>query len=294
MIGRSRRDIVRIAKHTNRYHSPFPKEREGREPRIIEKPNDMLKGVQATIKDRILKTVTLPDGMKGGVIGKSIRDNAGAHVGKPAILKMDIKNCFPSISRDRIVKVFRYVFGCPKQMAIILANLTTYDEHLAQGSPASTYLANPSLVPLYNELNEFSKAHGHTCTIFVDDITISGPNPRVLLTKAVRIIRNHGHAISCHKLTIQSSGKLQEVTGLGVNRRVGVTRKRVKAYRGEILTLAGSECILPSQINSVFSKISFVRGYDKGKATSLDALVSSKLPDTATILPTGGETVIQV
>ena len=97
--------------------------------RHIDSPNFELKNVQKRINDTIIRPHVnrLPDYIHGARTGKSIVTNAVSHAGNEAILSLDIKNCFPSITSKRIYYIFRNIIRCSDKVASVLTELTTKD-----------------------------------------------------------------------------------------------------------------------------------------------------------------------
>ena len=82
--------------------------------RLIEAPKSRLKEIQRRILKAILGQIPPHDAAHGFCAGRSIKTFATPHVGKTAVLKIDLQDFFPSISAARIQSVFRAV-GYPER-----------------------------------------------------------------------------------------------------------------------------------------------------------------------------------
>lgn len=72
----------------------------------------------------------------GYVRGRSIRDNAARHCGRKLLLRCDIKDFFPSITRSRIENRFK-MLGIQATVSELLSKFSTIEDKLALGLNAS-------------------------------------------------------------------------------------------------------------------------------------------------------------
>jgi len=108
--------------------------------RPIVKPLGTLSGIQKRINHR-LQQLPLHGSIYGGRKGRSAIDNALLHCRKPYIIKMDIKDFFPSITNKRVYELFWKKYNCSPDIARILTRLTAPDQvllgaHQASSSPS--------------------------------------------------------------------------------------------------------------------------------------------------------------
>ena len=114
--------------------------------RLLESPKVRLKAAQRRILREILDLVPGHEAAHGFRAGRFIRSFAAPHVGQGVVLRMDLRDFFPSIGRARVQAVFR-TLGYPEPVADILGGLCTntapmggplYQQpHLPQGAPTS-------------------------------------------------------------------------------------------------------------------------------------------------------------
>jgi retron-type reverse transcriptase len=226
--------------HYVRYTIP---KRNGGE-RVILAPKRELKALQRRVLDGILARVPTAATTHGFVRGRSILTNAQPHVGKRAVLNMDLKDFFPSVTFPRVRGLF-IALGYPFAVASTLALLCTEYErepfdrdgtrhyvtlgprHLVQGAPTSPALANLVAWRLDRRLGGLAAKHDFTYTRYADDLTFSGDDPAAvarLRTAARWIIGDERFAVNTAKTRIARRGARQMVTGLVVNDALATPR----------------------------------------------------------------------
>jgi retron-type reverse transcriptase len=219
--------------HYVRYTIP---KRSGGE-RVILAPKSELKRLQRTVLDGLLARVPTAPAAHGFVRGRSILTNARPHAERGAVLKLDLKDFFPSITAPRVRGLF-IALGYPFSVAATLALLCTeYDRepferdgtryyvsvgprHLVQGAPTSPALANLAAWKLDRRLAGLASKHGATYTRYADDLTFSCDDPeaiRGVRVVAKRIIAEEHFALNLAKTHLAERATRQVVTGLVVN-----------------------------------------------------------------------------
>ena len=200
------------------YHSfTIPKKSGGS--RQIDAPQKSLKLLQASLIP-VFEAMLVPSPDAFGFLpGRSIVDNAKAHLGKDTVLNVDIKGFFPSITTGRLTTVFRNAkdVQVSAYMARSLARLVTLDGRLPQGSPASPVLTNLVSVRLDARLAGLARKYGCRYSRYVDDISFSASGPRALhrlMPHLESILNREGFGLNPDKTRIQSASMRQEVTGL--------------------------------------------------------------------------------
>ena len=92
--------------------------------RLIEAPKERLKIMQRKILARILEKIPTHPAVHGFVQGRSIKTFAEPHAGKHVVLRMDLKDFFPTLGRAQIQTFFRTA-GYPERVADLLGGLCT-------------------------------------------------------------------------------------------------------------------------------------------------------------------------
>ena len=193
--------------------------------------------------NEILQVLYEPEECACGFIpGKSLVDNARPHVGKKFILCMDIQDFFPSITRDRIERVFREDYQFPVEANRLLSGLCCghgHDEildYIPQGFPTSPTLSNMVCQRMDHDLMTLANEN-HLCyTRYADDITFSSdedilrPDGMIALQIRYIVLRN-GFRLNDRKTHLQMSCRRQDVTGIVVNEKLNLSRRYIREIR---------------------------------------------------------------
>ena len=203
--------------------------------RIISAPSKNLKMRQRWILDHILYKIPVAQCCEGFRKNHSIFTNAKKHIGYQQSLNMDIKDFFPSITRDKVFWVF-YEMGYSKDAAGCFAELCCHEEKLPQGAPTSPYLANIVCRGMDRQLMEFAEKHGLVYTRYADDMSFSGDCELSELGEEIAaIISEHGFAVNPEKTRIYKGNKRKLITGIIVKEDgLSVPRDFKRKLRQEI------------------------------------------------------------
>ena len=233
LLGVPPGDLGYVVSRMDRFyvHDERPKPNGGT--RVLLKPRGRLIKIQSQIKRRILDGVPPLPFVHGGIRRRSILTNAAPHVGREVVLALDIKDCFPNISPQKILGVFNEL-GITGEAAGILVKLTTFEFQLPQGTKTSPALANLVLRSIDRRLHALAKQHCCSYTRDVDDIVLSGALRLIKLQGLVhRIICSEGFNLKTQKEVMLQS-EPQVITKLLVNQKINVTRDRRDAIRREV------------------------------------------------------------
>lgn len=262
-LGIRAEQLEDLARRAPRLYKPYLKKRPGKKPRKIDNPADELKAIQRKIYRLLLRPLEVPEHLHGGVNGRSPFTNALQHLGKPYIVRIDIRDFFPSITDRQVYNIWRTLGYGPKPASVLTA-LTTFRARLPQGVPTSTALANLVLLAPDSEIQRRAVLEGCIFTRFVDDLAFSGSRPQALIEKAIGILGSAGFRISRKKLAIMRNSERQELTGYGLNspRGPSVPRYRRSRVRAAIHQLGGFSTlpeVTEEQHHSVRGRISKLR-----------------------------------
>ncbi|ABR91636.1 RNA-directed DNA polymerase [Janthinobacterium sp. Marseille] len=235
--------------------------------REILAPYESLLTCQQWILKNILKNIPLHSAAHGFRSGKSIKTNALAHINGKALLKMDLKDFFPSIPLSWIIKTFQDI-GYAPNVAYYLASLCCYDEKLAQGAATSPALSNIVLTSLDKRLDRLAKKCSITYTRYADDLTFSGEHIHSSFSKLVtKIVDEYGLVVNTDKTRLKVKNGTRIVTGIGIlNGRLSIPREYKRELKNEIFFirkfgfvshLSNKKISNPNYINSLLGKISF-------------------------------------
>lgn len=203
--------------------------------RKIEAPKRQLEIIQKWIQTEIVDKFSVSDYAKGFKKNTSIVDNALPHCNKQVVLNIDIKDFFPSITYEKIFRMFYYM-GYTKEVSHLLTKLCTNSKNvLPQGSPVSPSISNLINLKLDKRLSSLAKSIGASYTRYADDITFSG-NISMLNYKnlIISIIEDEKYKINTSKFRVLFNNQRQEVTGIIVNKKVSPNGRIVKELNNAI------------------------------------------------------------
>lgn len=156
--------------------------------------------------------------------GRGQKDNAGYHAGQSQFLQLDIKQFYPSTTSGHIFRWLHYEAGLLEDVAGLLVRLIAIDDKLPFGSPVSPVLSTLVHRRMFDAIYALCQADGLLMSLWVDDLTISGPLIRGELLDDIRsIVRQNG--LRSHKIRFLTGGRPVTITG------VPIEGKRVVASR---------------------------------------------------------------
>ncbi|HFD32414.1 MAG TPA: RNA-directed DNA polymerase [Gammaproteobacteria bacterium] len=220
-----------LTRDSRNYHVFTIKKSSGAD-RIIQAPHKQLKTVQRKILSTILHPVPLNKYAEGFRKKRSILTNATHHVNKKVIVKLDIKDFFPSIDSNRVFGMYLQL-GYPRRVAQLLTDLSTVQKKLPTGAPTSPTIANIISRRLDKRFVRLGLKTDFTYSRYADDITISSDTDNILkmIPFFKEIIHDEGFTVNEGKIRILRSGSRQSVTGVVVNEKPNIKRREIKKLR---------------------------------------------------------------
>ncbi|WP_338521479.1 reverse transcriptase family protein [Pseudomonas batumici] len=242
------------------------KKRSGGE-RIINAPYPSLLQCQDWIYKNILLNCTVHENAHGYVPGRSIFTNASPHLNCTTLLKMDLKDFFPSIGISWVINLFSDL-GYSKGVSHLLAALCCNRGKLVQGSSTSPYLTNILLYRLDERLSRLAKKNNLNYTRYADDMTFSGgyisKNLPQLITS---IVTQYGLTVNDSKTRLMIDKNKKIVTGLSVaGVSLKVTRDLKRAIKQDVFYIekygflshvSQQKITDPFYLDSIFGKVNF-------------------------------------
>ncbi|MBA3016053.1 MAG: reverse transcriptase family protein [Proteobacteria bacterium] len=219
---------------SSKYSHFFAPKKSGGQREILA-PHPELKALQRKILDSLLDKVPLNAHAEGFRRKRSIVTNAQRHPDKKIVIKIDIKDFFPSTTANRVFGMFA-ALGYPKNIAAILTDLTTYQGRLATGAPTSPAISNILCRRLDKRFARLGQANDFSYSRYADDLTISSNHPKVttMIPFFRQIVSEEGYTVNEKKLRIMRSGSRQQVTGIVVNQKLNIPRHEIRKLRAVI------------------------------------------------------------
>ena len=235
--------------HYQRFY--IPKKTGGK--RAISAPMPRLKKIQHWLLENLLYKVAIHEAAHGFVPKKSIVTNAALHIDKAVVINLDLQNFFPTFDYRRVKGLFK-ALGYSPQMATLFALLCTEpdvdeveldgktyfvtkgERFLPQGAPTSPTITNIMCRQLDRRLTGLAKKMGFTYSRYADDMTFSSNQAdskaiQKLLWAVKQIVKEEDLNIHPDKTRIMRKGSRKEVTGIVVNEKLGVERKKVDRFK---------------------------------------------------------------
>ncbi len=270
-------DLVRLSRPGTGPGRPYvefdiPKAKGGS--RRISAPKQELKRVQQQILQKMLAKLPVHDACHGFVTGRSTLSNAEPHLGSRVVIKMDLRDFFPSIHYRRVQGLFE-LYGYSSDVASLLAQLTTHRPVLAdgtvawpgvlpQGAPTSPALANLVCRRLDMRLAGLADKFSARYTRYADDLTFSfAAEPDIALGRFCwwvdQICQQEGFVENTAKRRILRTGNQQRITGIVVNSGLHVPRRERRRFRAILANCRKHG--LASQARGRADFADYLRGY---------------------------------
>jgi hypothetical protein len=240
--------------------------------RRIDNPSTELKKVQSLIVKRLLRPLSLPPHICGGIKGKNVLDNAVLHRNLRVLLKIDIKRFFPSITNKHVYAVWRDLLNCSPEISSLLTKLTTFERHLPQGAPSSTMLANLVLYSCDGAIRDECCRGNIQYSSWIDDLAFSSDNPRPVINVVIKVLREAGFRISRKKLEIAGPASRKILNGVVLGRRLGIPPDRLSRIRSGIHKLRQGylqSAQIEGYVRSLRGSIAQIKPINAKKAESL-------------------------
>lgn len=248
--------------------------------RLIMAPKRRLKAIQRKLREMLVEKLPVSEHAHGFRKARSIRTGAEGHVGKRVVLRLDLKDFFPTVTFAR-VRGLLIAYGYSFPLASALAALMTEaarqpveidgkiyhvpvgPRHCAQGAPTSPGLCNAILLRLDRRLAGLARKSDFTYTRYADDLSFSGNGDRDTVHRlracAIRVVRAEGFEINQEKTRVMGRGRRQSVTGVVVNQELGLSRPQRRLLRAMAHRLAKGGTDDQDRIVSFQGKLAYLQ-----------------------------------
>ena len=238
--------VLYVRRPDSMYHSFDIAKKDG-SPRTISAPNKELKDIQRRLAKEIssyISAVRERDGIVAKLSHafekeKSILTNAICHRNKRFVINLDLKDFFDSFHFGRVMGYFEKnkYFCLPHEVAVAIAQLTCFQGKLPQGAPTSPILTNLISNTLDQHLLSVARSYRMDYSRYADDLTFSTNWSGFedlqgdFLTELYEVISSSGFQVNFKKTRVQLRDSRQEVTGIVVNKQLGVRKEYVRDTR---------------------------------------------------------------
>ena len=219
------------------YKTAFINKRSGGK-RKLSIPNDDLKDVQRQLAKYIHAQIgnKVHTCANAYVHGRGTVTNARAHLGGSVLLKLDIKEFFPSIQKDQLHAILASV-ARDDVLVKRLADLCYSEDGLPQGAPTSPLLSNLVLRRFDIALYRVCALAGAKYTRYADDISISlskDESKKIghLIKTVESEVANDGFKLNKDKIRVLRPHQAQRICGVTINSaKSTISRKQRRVLR---------------------------------------------------------------
>lgn len=221
--------------------------------RTIESPSDTLKATQKKNLAKLVKILKVSPFAHAFQPYKNITTMAMGHVGKEYVGCMDVKDFFPSITKENFLGVLRTIDKTKQDVMAKVEKLIEplfFDfgdgkgSRLPQGAPSSPFLSNVFLFTFDWRMTWQCHRLGYDYSRYADDLVISGAEKRhihALFQMSLDILAKHYKlAINPPKTKFMHKSQRQLVCGVVVNEKLNLPRRWRKNLRAEVHQAKGA------------------------------------------------------
>jgi hypothetical protein len=183
--------------------------------------NKILMSILLEKKIRNVKQKSIIPYLHSSVKQRSYNTNAQAHIGNKYIFAIDLKDFYPSVTKDKLFFFFKNKFNLSSDIAMFYTYFSTCKSddgiyRLGQGLSQSSTLAYLVNYSLFNYLYDLSKEYDIEMTIYVDDVVFSSEKeiPQAFIDKLFGIIKRNGMQIKREKVHNYKNYSTKKITGI--------------------------------------------------------------------------------
>jgi RNA-directed DNA polymerase len=214
----------------------------------LSSPKPQLRAAQDWVLQNILSKVPVDEAAAAFLAGTHIGHNAARHAHAPrgpeVVIRIDLKDFFPSVTFGRVKRGFESL-GYNEGVASILSLLCTESprvlleldgqkHHVAlapravpQGAPTSPALTNILCRRLDARLRGMARHFGFTYSRYADDLVFSSSdenaNAPAMIEGAQKVVEDSGFVVNEKKTAVMRRHRRQSVMGLVVNAPMGAS-----------------------------------------------------------------------
>ncbi|HDR9803610.1 TPA: retron St85 family RNA-directed DNA polymerase [Burkholderia cenocepacia] len=267
ILGINRQYLANMVASPESFYREFHIPKRSGEKRLIRAPHQSLLFCQRWILSNILYKIKIHRSAHGFVPGASIKSNAEPHIGSAMLLKMDLRDFFPSIPKSWVFNLFSDL-GYAGNVSYYLASLCCFGDSLAQGAATSPAISNIVLKSLDNRLRRLTEKVNLKYTRYADDLTFSGNFIHCSFPSIVKnIVSEYGLSINDHKTRLKSHHGTRIVTGVSIcNNTLSAPRQFKRKIKNEIhfiekfgilSHMSHNRIFNPNYLQSLLGRISF-------------------------------------
>ena len=182
--------------------------------RRIEEPKIHLKKFHKRFNE-LLQRIEVPEFVKAGRKGSCYVDNGKTHIDGKYFFCSDVEKFFPSSRKQKVFQFLFYDLKMGNDIASLLTNILTFDNHLPTGAPSSQLLTYWAYKKTFNDIYEKAQSMGISMTLFVDDLTFSSikPIPDEFKSYVISRLKSEGLSVNKKKTKTYGIKQYKKTTG---------------------------------------------------------------------------------
>lgn len=189
----------------------------GTKDRHLAYPTRGLRRIHERLKYHFDKII-LPEYIFSPRTKRSQRDNAALHRSQKQFLTLDIKQFYPSTSREVVLRWALHELKMFPDVAGLFCEIVTVDNAVSMGSPLTPVLTVLVHKRMFDDIASECARRGLRFSVWVDDIVISGNYiPGDLIVYVRQAISRSG--MKSHKLQVREGARPVFITGIPVHGR---------------------------------------------------------------------------
>ena len=205
--------IHRIAAAPEFHYFDEASKQEGKAARHIQDPRGDTQTLHYHFA-KFLNRIERPSFLHSATRGRSHISNAKTHQGVHPVVCADIEKFYENTTRAHVKKFLLYDLHWPIDLATTMADALTVDGHLPTGSAVSPILSYFTHCRMFAEIEATCVEAGCLFTLFVDDITVSGPSASKSLLRLIKkILLRNGLRAKADKDKSAPTGSVVVITG---------------------------------------------------------------------------------
>lgn len=135
------------------------------------------------------------------------------------ILCVDIHSFYPSTDSKKVLEFYKYSLKIPRDIANILTDLTTFNEHLPTGAPTSVILAYFAYEKTFEDIYKKAQELDIDMSVYVDDVTFSSKKaiPTSFYNFVEKRMKQQGLILKKKKTKWYKPDDFKIITGHGIS-----------------------------------------------------------------------------
>ena len=282
--------VKAILHNREQHYTSFLIPKSNGQTRVLRQPSVKLKLIQ---KRLLLFFETLADSKNpksfyfkhsrhahGFIKEKGILSHAAVHQGQKYILRVDLKEFFPSITFGRVLGLFQKL-GFSRSVSILIANICSDPIEplsIPQGAPTSPFISNLLVKRLDKKIYALTRKWHVQYSRYADDLTFSHGSHfdyKKFVVEVDRIVTSEHFSLNKDKTLWMPYSQRQMITGIIVNDGFNLPRRYIKSLQSA-LHHCKKNSVLEAAASAPYSSTSLVEEIQELLERSTDSYLTNE------------------